>query len=261
MKPPVSSLLLAGALAVHGQHAGSADLAAGVQACAVNARPRVQEYAWMSIMRWRRMHEEQLAMAEKGNVDLMFLGDSITEGWPQDIWDASFGAYKAGNFGIGGDDTGNVLWRLQDKRIARLSPRAIVLLIGVNNFGLCDETPEQVFAGIKAVLAALRKQYPDARILLNALLPTGAVAHSERRRKVVALNRMVATLEDGRKVLFRDYSPVFVRPDGSIGSDIMADHLHPTRKAYAIWAEAMLPDVKKLMKQGAAPSAPGCSRC
>ncbi len=238
------TILLAGVLCGGPAHA-QAD---AVQTCAVNIKPRTQAYPWMTIERWKRMHEDQLALADKGNVDLMFLGDSITEGWPRDIWDASFGAYKPGNFGIGGDNTGNVLWRLQDKRMARLSPKTIVLLIGVNNFGLCDEKPEQVFAGIKAVVAALRKQYPDARILLNAVLPTGELPKSERRQNVVALNKMVATLDDGRHVVFRDYGASFVRPDGSIGTDIMGDHLHLTQKGYAIWADAMLPDVKKLMK-------------
>ncbi|NHZ99447.1 GDSL-type esterase/lipase family protein [Massilia sp. CCM 8734] len=238
------TILLAGVLCGGPAHS-QAD---PVQTCAVNIKPRTQAYPWMTIERWKRMHEDQLALAEKGNVDLMFLGDSITEGWPRDIWDASFGAYKAGNFGIGGDNTGNVLWRLQDKRMARLSPKAIVLLIGVNNFGLCDEKPDQVFAGVKAVVAALRKQYPDARILLNAVLPTGELASSERRQNVVALNKMVATLDDGRHVVFRDYGVSFVQPDGSIGADIMGDHLHLTQKGYAIWADVMLPDVKKLMK-------------
>ena len=245
MKLRLLPILLAGVLACHGSHAQALD---AVQACAVNIKPRTQEYPWMTIERWKRMHEEQMAMAEKGDVDLMFLGDSITEGWPRDIWDASFGAWKAGNFGIGGDNTGNVLWRLQDKRMAKLSPKAIVLLIGVNNFGLCDEKPEQVFTGIKAVVAALRKQYPAARILLNAVLPTGELAESERRQNVVKLNRMVATLDDGAKVVFRDYGASFVRPDGSIGTDIMGDHLHLTPKGYAIWAGVMLPDVKKLMR-------------
>ncbi|HEX8611593.1 MAG TPA: GDSL-type esterase/lipase family protein [Telluria sp.] len=241
-------ILLAGALAGHLAHALPADVASGAQTCAANIKPRTQEYPWMSIMRWKRMHEDQLALADKGNVDLMFIGDSITEGWPRDIWDANFGAFKAGNFGIGGDNTGNVLWRLQDKRMAKLKPKAVVLLIGVNNFGLCDETPEQVFEGIKAVVAVLRKQYPDARILLNAVLPTGELAKSERRQNVVALNKMVATLDDGRHVVFRDYGASFVRPDGSIGTDIMGDYLHLTQKGYAIWADVMLPDVKKLMK-------------
>jgi lysophospholipase L1-like esterase len=238
-------LLLAGALACPAWQASAAEER---PRCAVNIKPRTQDYPWMSIERWKRMHEEQLALADKGELELLFLGDSITEGWPPEVWNASFGAFKAGNFGIGGDNTGNLLWRLRDQRMARLSPRAIVLLIGVNNFGLCDETPAQVFGGIKAVVAALRKQYPDARILLNAVLPTGEAARSERRQKVVALNAMVATLDDGRKVVFRDYGASFVRPDGSIGSDIMADYLHLTRKGYAIWADAMLPDVKQLMK-------------
>ncbi|NHZ81791.1 mucin-desulfating sulfatase [Massilia sp. CCM 8695] len=244
----ILSILLAGTLAAHVAHAEPLDMAAGVQTCALNIKPRTQQYPWMSIGRWQRMHEDQLALADKGDVDLMFIGDSITEGWPRAIREANFGGYKAGNFGIGGDNTGNVLWRLQDKRMAKLRPKAIVLLIGVNNLGLCGEKPEQIFSGIQAVVAALRKQYPDARILLNAVLPTGELAASERRQNVVTLNKMVATLGDGRHVVFRDYGASFVRPDGSIGTDIMGDHLHLTQKGYVIWADVMLPDVQTLMK-------------
>jgi lysophospholipase L1-like esterase len=236
-------LLLASLLALQ---FGAAHAEARV--CATNAEPRTVVYPWMTIERWRSMHAEQLAVAEKGNVDLMFIGDSITEGWPAAQWNASFGKYRPANFGIGGDHTGNLLWRLQDPRLARLKPKAIVLLIGVNNLGLCGETPDQIFTGIKAVVAALRAQFPAARILLNAVLPTGQAPDSERRQQVLALNRQVATLGDGAHVLYRDYGARLVQPDGSIAPDIMPDFLHLSEQGYRLWADAMLPDIKKLME-------------
>ena len=235
-------LLLAALLAVQASSAQAAP-----RDCAINIEPRTVVYPWMSLERWRDMHAGQLALAEKGNVDLMFVGDSITEGWPGPIWDASFGKYRPANFGIGGDHTGNVLWRLQDPRLKKLKPKAIVLLIGVNNFGLCSEQPEQVFAGIRAVVAALRAQYPAARILLNAVLPTEQSPDGDKRRKVLALNRMAATLDNGKSVFYRDYGQKLLESDGRISAEIMPDYLHLSPKGYQIWADAMLPDIRKLM--------------
>ena len=220
----------------------------GPAQCATTIAPRTVEYPWMSTERWNKMNSDQLARADKGDVDVMFIGDSITEGWPAAIWDQNFAPMKAANFGIGGDHTGNLLYRLQDPRMAKMHPKAIVLLIGVNNLGLCDETPEQVFSGIKAVVAALRKQYPSARILLNAVLPSDEVARSEKRQRINAINKMAATLADGKQVVFRNYGPNFTRADGSISPEIMPDFLHLTPKGYQIWADAMRPDIQKLVK-------------
>ena len=238
-------------LALRGWNAAPQSLAVadpGPAQCATNIAPRTVEYPWMSTERWKKMHADQVALAEKGDVDVMFVGDSITEGWPQPIWNASFGAFKPGNFGIGGDHTGNVLWRLQDQRIAALKPKVVVLLIGVNNLGLCNESAEQVFAGIKATVAQLRKNYPSARILLNAVLPADESPQGERRKSIVALNRMVSTLGDGKQVVVHHYGALLTRPDGSISPEIMPDFLHLTPKGYQIWADAMRPDIARLLK-------------
>jgi beta-glucosidase len=216
--------------------------------CATVPAPRKVEYPWMSVERWKRMHEEQVARARAGKVNVMFLGDSITEGWPRPIWDAQFGQFNPANFGIGGDHTGNVLWRLQDPAIAALKPRLIVLLIGVNNAGLCDEPAEHIFAGIQAVVAKLRSQYPASRILLNAVLPANELADSPFRQRIVALNRMVATLDDGKQVNVRDYGARFTQADGKLSADIMPDFLHLSPKGYQIWADAMRPDIESLLK-------------
>jgi lysophospholipase L1-like esterase len=228
--------------------AWAGDALAADAPCALAAVPRNKEYPWMSIARWTAMHAEDVAVAAKGEVDLMFLGDSITEGWPAQLFAERFGQYKAVNFGIGGDHTGTVLWRLQDPHFAALTPRLIVLLIGVNNFGLCGESAEQAFSGIAAVVAALRKQYPAARILLNALLPTDETPAGAKRAKVVAVNRMVATLHDGKQVLYRDYGPAFLQADGSLSNDVMPDFLHLSEKGYRMWSDAMQSDVNALMK-------------
>jgi lysophospholipase L1-like esterase len=217
-------------------------------ACALNPTERTVEYPWMSIAKWHRMHADQVARAEKGNVDVMFLGDSITEMWSKTVWDENFGTLNAANFGIGGDQTGNILWRLQNPAIAALKPKVVVLLIGVNNINLCNESPDEVFAGIKAVVAKLRSQYPAARILLNAVLPEGETPDNEGRQRVVALDKMVATLGDGQHVFFHDYGPRFLGADGKLSAELQPDFLHLSEKGYRIWAAAMRPDIEQLLK-------------
>jgi lysophospholipase L1-like esterase len=217
-------------------------------ACAVTPMPRVKEYDWMSIAKWNEIHAAQQARARQGGIDLMFVGDSITQGWPQDLFEQTFGRFHAANFGVGGDHTGNVLYRLDDPVMAALKPRAIVLLVGVNNFFHCTDTTEQTFAGIRQVVDQLRSEYPDARILLNAVLPYGEPQEEFKRVQVRELNRMVATLADGKHVVYRDYGARLLQADGTISHDIMADNLHPTPKGYRIWADAMLPDIESLMK-------------
>lgn len=215
--------------------------------CATIPAERHVEYPWMSVERWRQMFAEQTARAAQGGVDVMFVGDSLTEMWPKALWDQNFGQLKTANFGIGGDHTGNVLWRLQDPAIAALKPKLVVLMIGVNNINLCGEGADDVFGGIQAVVAKLRGQYPKARILLNAVLPESA-PDSEERRRVNALNLRVQTLGDGKSVFFRDYGRVFLGDGGVLSRELQPDLLHFSEKGYQLLAAAMRPDIEALLK-------------
>ncbi|WP_426342597.1 GDSL-type esterase/lipase family protein [Pseudoduganella sp. S-14] len=224
----------------------SVSQAAFAAACATTAAPRTVEYPWMSIERWRQMHADQVVRAEKGGVDVMFLGDSLTEMWPKPLWERNFGALKAANFGIGGDHTGNVLWRLQEPAIAGIRPRLVVLMIGVNNINLCNESADEVFNGILAVVARLRTQYPAARILLNAVLPEGA-PDSDERRRILALNQKIRTLGDGKAIFFHDYGARFTGAGGVLSRELQPDLLHFSEKGYGILAEAIRPDIERLL--------------
>jgi lysophospholipase L1-like esterase len=213
-----------------------------------NPTPRTIEYSWMSVDDWSKMFAEDIAVAEKGNVDLLFVGDSITAGWNWDIWQKNFGQYHPANFGIGGDHTGNLLWRLKYGHAEKLNPKVVVMLIGVNNFGHLNEKPEQVYQGIKACLAQLRKLYPNAKILVNGIFPFEESARSPRRTDVKTTNSMVSKLADNKHVFVKDYGAHFLQPDGAISKEIMGDFLHPTPKGYQIWVDAMLPDIQRLLK-------------
>src|SRR5262249_1763841 len=85
---------------------------------------------------WRKLHDSYVERAKQKNIELLFLGDSITQGWnDNEAWKRHYGPRKAANFGIGGDRTEHVLWRLENGTIDGLSPRAVVLMIGTNNIG------------------------------------------------------------------------------------------------------------------------------
>jgi lysophospholipase L1-like esterase len=241
--------MLLAAMAALGLAGFAGSALAEARSCALTAEPRSVEYPWMSIERWHQMNDGLKARAAQGDVDVLFLGDSITEMWDRNQWDSHFGKYRAANFGIGGDHTGNVLWRLKNDGMDKLRPKVVVLLIGVNNFGLCNEQPEQVTSGVKAVVAQLRTLYPDAKILLNAILPNGESAQDERRAKAKAVNQEIAALDDGRHVFFRDYGARFLAPNGDIAKETMADFLHLTPKAYGTWGDAMAPEIARLLGQ------------
>jgi len=210
--------------------------------------PRTIEFPWMSVATWDKMYAEDITVAETGGVDLLFVGDSITAGWNWEIWQKNFAQYNPANFGIGGDHSGNLLWRLKYGHAEKLNPKTVVVLIGVNNFGHLNETPTQVFQGIKANVVLLRNIYPKAKILVNGVFPFEESATSPKRAQVKEVNALVAKLADNKHVFVKDYGALFLQADGTISKDIMGDFLHPTAAGYQIWADALLPDIQKLMK-------------
>lgn len=209
---------------------------------------RTIEYSWMSVAAWDKMHAEDAVVAQYDQVDVLFVGDSITAGWDWQIWEKNFKPLKAANFGIGGDNTGNVLWRLQHGAVGNIQPKLIVLLIGVNNIGGMQETPEQAAAGVTKVVQQLQLAWPNSKILLNAVFPFDQTSSSENRNKVKKLNKIIAKLNNNNTIFFKDYGPLLLQKDGSISPDIMADFLHPTPKGYQIWADAMTPDIQTLLQ-------------
>jgi lysophospholipase L1-like esterase len=212
---------------------------AGELSPAVIPSPRVTEYPWMSIERWREMHGEDKAIAANGTARLLFLGDSITEMWPAALWEAHFASFGAANFGIGGDKTGHLLWRLQNGSTGKLAPETIVLMIGTNNFGLGDDSPEQVAQGIEAVVDQAHASWPAAQIVLLAILPRDEEAGTDMRRKVSETNALIATLGEREGVSYHDIGAAFLQEDGSISPELMGDFLHPTEKGYAVFAEQL----------------------
>ena len=193
-------------------------------------------------------HQEFLAVASKGDVELLFLGDSITDMWRnrgKAVWDQVFAPLKAANFGIGRDRTQHILWRVQNGELEGFKAKCIVMMLGTNNINV--NTPDEVVAGVKAVVGEIRQRQPQAKILLLAIFPRGATPDDRNRAPIKQVNDSLAKLDDGKSVFYMDIGGKFLQPDGTLTAEIMGDFLHPTEKGYQIWADAIIEKVKQLM--------------
>jgi len=204
---------------------------------------------------WRDLHEKYLKRAARGDIDLLFLGDSITQGWdsldadghgPRQVWDRYYGPRKAANFGIGGDSTQHILWRLDHGEVDGLSPRVVVLLIGTNNLG--SDTPAEIAGGVTAVVEGLREKLPKARVLLLGVFPRGKTPNAKRER-IKAVNARIARLDDGAAVRHLDIGHAFLDEHGEVAPEIMPDYLHLSRRGYRLWADAMEPTLRDMLQE------------
>jgi lysophospholipase L1-like esterase len=208
---------------------------------------------------WVARHEKFLARTKKGGVDVVFLGDSITQGWEgagKKVWADTFAPLKAGNYGIGGDQTGHVLWRISaGKELEGIDPKAAVIMIGTNNTG--GNTPEQIAGGIKAIVDTLRKDKPTMKILLLGVFPRAgkkpdkeatATPAADLHPKIKAINDIIAKYADGSNVVYLDIGAKFLDKEGNLPKAIMPDYLHLSEKGYGIWADAIKDELAKLLK-------------
>jgi beta-glucosidase len=172
---------------------------------------------------------------------LLFIGDSITQGWEgggKEVWTRYYGARQAINLGIGGDRTQHVLWRLENGNLEGIQPKAAVIMIGTNNSNGEDNTPGQIADGVRAIVLRLREQLPQMKILLLGIFPRGE-NFNPQRGKILQVNQVLQKLDDGRQIIFLDIGHRFLTSEGLIPGELMPDYLHLTPKAYGIWAQAI----------------------
>lgn len=201
-------------------------------------------------------HESFLARAQSGPIGVLFLGDSITEGWAMApyIWEHYFGRYQPANFGISGDRTQHVLWRIEHGELDGISPKVVVLLLGTNNSG--ENTGEQIAAADKKIVNLIRKKLPAAKILLLAIFPRGPRIDknglpepwAERMAAIDTANAALAKLDDGQMVRFLNINLHFLGNDGTIPNIIMPDQLHLNAAGYQLWAGAIENPLAEMMK-------------
>lgn len=200
--------------------------------------------------RFMKMHEGFL-QREKQPATVLFLGDSITEGWNgkgKEVW-PRYDKYSAANFGIGGDRTQHVLWRIENGELADIKPKVTVLMIGTNN--LKDDEPDKISEAIETIVKILRNE-TNTKVLLLGIFPRGADPNNADtqmfRGKIEKINHRIKALDDGQNIKYLDISDTFLERDGSISKEIMADGLHPGAEGYKRWADAMQPTLEEMLK-------------
>ncbi len=202
---------------------------------------------------WMQRHEGFLERARQGKVDLLFLGDSITDGWnkQKELWDRYFAPLQAANFGIGGDRTENIIWRLKNGELNGISPKVVVLLIGTNNTSKGD-TPKDIAKGIRAILDMIRKQSPKTRVLLLGVYPRGEKPGEERtdrfRANITAVNQILSRYDGKKGVRYLYFGDRYLAAGGVIPKTLMPDFLHLSTEGYQIWADSIHPVVKEMMR-------------
>lgn len=202
---------------------------------------------------FRDKHEANKAVASAGNIDVLFMGDSITDFWRNEtgnfagkpVFDKYFGAMNVANFGIAGDTTQGVLYRLQNGEGQGFSPQAVMLMIGTNNNR--THRAAEIAEGIGAIVLELQKDFPDAKILLLGVFPR-STANDPLRNQIAGINALISNLADNERVYYRDIGNIFLDADGNIPTAIMSDGLHPTTRGYELWAEAVIEDLRGLLQ-------------
>ncbi len=210
---------------------------------------------------WMSRHLSVLDQVKQGNPEVIFIGDSITHGWEnkgKEIWQPYYAKYNAINMGFSGDLTEHVLWRLENGQVDGISPKAAVLMIGTNNAARNQYTPEQIADGIRAIVCTLRSKLPQTKILLLAIFPRGSdeqrkdktqdAAYNPLWAKNDTVNRMISKFADGKTIFYLDINKAFLNDQGVLTREVMPDLLHPEKKGYALWAQAMEPTLVKLLK-------------
>jgi lysophospholipase L1-like esterase len=195
-----------------------------------------------TIQRQGPRHLGFVEIAKQGNIDLLLHGDSITDWWVQGpdnkaMFEKHFGGIRVANFGIAGDTTQGVLWGLKNGEGQGFQPKAVMVMIGTNNNAAY--TAPEIAEGIGAVVLEMRRNFPDAKILLLAIFPRG-LPGDPVRDKIAETNRIIARLDDQKHVFYMDIGAAFLDSSGFfLPETFRPDNLHPLAKGYDIWGNAV----------------------
>ena len=192
---------------------------------------------------WRNRHREKVKLANKGNYELIFLGDSITHGWENSgktVFNKYYNKRKTLNLGFSGDRTEHVLWRLLNGELAtNLNPKVATIMIGTNNTGHSMQNAEETFLGIKAIVDLLQDRRPKMKILLLGIFPRATNPEHPQRIRNNEINSLAKTLADSKNIHYLDISTRLLDEKKNLPKSVMPDALHPNEQGYKIWAKAM----------------------
>ncbi|KAF0095916.1 MAG: GDSL family lipase [Puniceicoccaceae bacterium 5H] len=202
----------------------------------------------------RIAHQQLLEKARSGQIDLYFLGDSITRRWgatdyPQFLahWQETFFGWNAANFGWGSDSTHHMLWRIQHGELDGVNPKVIVILAGTNNIGKGDHPGRGIDAaeGVEALVTACQEKAPQATIILTAIFPRNDSPKSNAQ--IDRANARIEQLADGEKVRWININDQIADENGQLFEGMTLDQLHLSLKGYQVWARNLVPLLTELL--------------
>ncbi len=203
-------------------------------------------------------HQQLLAKAREGRIDIYFEGDSITRRWgatdyPQFLanWNQNFFGWNAANFGWGADSIQNILWRLKNGELDGVHPKIIVLLAGTNNVGNRvspggeDAKVADITKGVDAILKTMREKAPESTIVLMGIFPRND--NMAVMPAIEKINRNLSRLADGKSIRYLNINDKLADANGALFDGMMMDRLHPAIKGYQVWADALKPIFHELL--------------
>ncbi len=186
------------------------------------------------------------ARENPGKCDIVFIGDSITQGWEgsgKNVWQKYYGKRKCLNLGVSGDRTQHVLWRFEQGQLDGLKPKHAVLMIGTNNSNKDDNSEADILEGVQTIVKQIRERLPKTHLVLVNIFPRGQ-SFSSQRGKILQVNQALEKMADGKYIEYLDIGSQLIEADGSISKSIMPDYLHLTEKGYEVWAQALKSKVR-----------------
>ncbi len=199
---------------------------------------------------WKDLYARQVKELQSKPCDVLFLGDSITNNWDKQgkkVWDKELKPYNPCNFGISGDRTGNLIYRITNSGLpAKTEPKLCIIMIGTNNTGIhkCAEAPEATAMGILSVAQQLLVRFPKTHVMVLAIFPRGETAQDKMRIHNEKINAILAKCSLPRTG-YVNINKKFLDAQGKLLPGLFPDQLHPSEKGHEIWAKAMLPYIKK----------------
>jgi len=180
-------------------------------------------------------HNKILAMKNEFNIQLVFLGDSLTRRWEDnpDLWEKFFSNYGAANFGVGGDCLENIKWRILNGELDGIAPKVIIVLAGTNN--LDKDSEETIVGGIQEIADIIQRKLANTKTVILGLLPrnineTGV----DYTQKIGSINSQLAVLFADTDIFFKDIGKDLVDEQGVVSASIMPDGLHLNWDGYEI---------------------------
>lgn len=205
----------------------------------------------------RTAHQQLLAKAKQGQIDLYFLGDSITRRWgctdPQwsalmDNWKQNFHGWNAANFGWGGDGIRNILWRIENGELEGIHPKVIVILAGTNDVGNRpgdDQKVGRILEAYRALVATCREKAPAAKLILTAIFPRND--NLAVLPEIGQINQGIEQLADSETVFFVDVNDKLADSEGMLYDGMTVDKLHLSAQGCQVWAEGLEPLLTKFL--------------